>query len=149
MKKIIVTMIAALFISSAAFAQENKEQGKCCEKKCEQYNCCEKKCCDKNGDKKRCDKKFDKKDLVKMQTELTAKRYNLDEKQTAKLFELNQKYADIRKNYETDLQKIMTPVQYQQYQDDCKRHIMRGPHGIGGHHHKGGHHPQKDCKDKG
>ena len=149
MKKIIVTMMAALFINSSAFAQENKEQGKCCEKKCEQCNCCEKKCCDKNGDKKRCDKKFDKKDLVKMQTELTAKRYNLDEKQTAKLFELNQKYADIRKNYETDLQKIMTPVQYQQYQDDCKRHIMRGPHGMGGHHHKGGHHPQKDCKDKG
>lgn len=148
MKKLIMTMMAALFISSAVFAQENKEQDKCCQKKCEQCKCCEKKCCDKNGDKKRCDKKFDKKDLVKMQTELTAKRYNLDEKQTAELLELNQKYADIRKNYETDLQKIMTPEQYQQYQDDCKKHIMRGPHGIGRHHHKGGHHPQKDCKDK-
>ena len=29
MKKVIMTMMAALFISSAAFAQENKEQGKC------------------------------------------------------------------------------------------------------------------------
>ena len=38
MKKIIVTMMAALFINSSAFAQENKEQGKCCEKKCEQCN---------------------------------------------------------------------------------------------------------------
>ena len=44
MKKVIMTMMAALFISSAAFAQENKEQGKCCEKKCEQCKCCEKKC---------------------------------------------------------------------------------------------------------
>jgi len=146
MKKIIVTMMAALFINSSAFAQENKEQGKCCEKKCEQCNCCEKKCCDKNGDKKRCDKKFDKKDLVKMQTELTAKRYNLDEKQTAKLLELNQKYADIRKNYETDLQKIMTPEQFEQYKADCHKHGMRGHHGKGGHHHRDGHRPQKDSK---
>ena len=97
MKKVIMTMMAALFISSAAFAQENKEQGKCCEKKCEQCKCCEKKC----GDKKDCDKK----DFVKIQTEMTVKRYNLDEKQAAKLLDLNQKYADMRKNYETDLQK--------------------------------------------
>ena len=147
MKKVIMTMMAALFISSAAFAQENKEQDKCCEKKCEQSN----KCCDKKCDKKCCDKKFDKKfdkkDFVKMQTEMTVKRYNLDEKQAAKLLDLNQKYADMRKNYETDLQKIMTPEQFEQYKADCQKHGMRGHHGKGGPHHKDGHHPHKDCKE--
>ena len=159
-------MMAALFISSAAFAQDNKEQGKCCEKKCEQCKCCEKK-----GDKKCCDKKFDKKDFVKMQTEMTVKRYNLDEKQAAKLLDLNQKtvkrynldekqaaklldlnqkYADMRKNYETDLQKIMTPEQFEQYKADSHKHGpgMRGHHGKGGHHPKDGHHPHKDCDHK-
>ena len=126
-------MMAALFISSAAFAQENKEQGKCCEKKC--------------GDKKDCDKKFDKKDFVKMQTEMTVKRYNLDEKQAAKLLDLNQKYADMRKNYEADLQKIMTPEQFEQYKADRQKHGMRGHHGKGGPHHKDGHHPHNDCKE--
>ena len=146
MKKVIMTMMAALFISSEAFAQENKEQGKCCEKKCEQCKCCEKKC----GDKKDCDKKFDKKDFVKMQTEMTVKRYNLDEKQAAKLLDLNQKYADMRKNYETDLQKIMTPEQFEQYKADCHKHGhgMRGHHGKGGPHPKDGHHPKKDCDHK-
>ena len=176
MKKVIMTMMAALFISSAAFAQENKEQDKCCEKKCEQCKCCEKKCgnkkgCDKKFDKKfdkkdfvkmqtemtvkrnkkgcdkKFDKKFDKKDFVKMQTEMTVKRYNLDEKQAAKLLDLNQKYADMRKNYETDLQKIMTPEQFEQYKADCQKHGMRGHHGKGGPHHKDGHHPHKDCKE--
>ena len=139
MKKVIMTMMAALFISSAAFAQENKEQGKCCEQKCEQFKCCEKKC----GDKKDCDKK----DFVKIQTEMTVKRYNLDEKQAAKLLDLNQKYADMRKNYETDLQKIMTPEQFEQYKADSQKHGMRGHHGKGGPHHKDGHHPHKDCKE--
>ena len=133
MKKVIMTMMAALFISSAAFAQENKEQGKCCEKKCEQCKCCEKKC----GDKKDCDKKFDKKDFVKMQTEMTVKRYNLDEKQAAKLLDLNQKYADMRK----------TPEQFEQYKADRQKHGMRGHHGKGGPHHKDGHHPHNDCKE--
>ena len=91
MKKVIMTMMAALFISSAAFAQENKEQDKCCEKKCEQCKCCEKKCGNKKGCDKKFDKKFDKKDFVKMQNEMTVKRYNLDEKQAAKLLDLNQK----------------------------------------------------------
>ena len=147
MKKVIMTMMAALFISSAAFAQENKEQGKCCEQKCEQFKCCEKKCGDKKGCDKKFDKKFDKKDFVKMQTEMTVKRYNLDEKQAAKLLDLNQKYADMRKNYETDLQKIMTPEQFEQYKADCQKHGMRGHHGKGGPHHKDGHHPHKDCKE--
>ena len=147
MKKVLMTMMAALMISSAVFAQDNKEQAKCCEKKCEQSN----KCCDKKCDKKYCDKKFDKKfdkkEFVKMQTERTAKRYNLDEKQAAKLLELNQKYADLRNNYETDLQKIMTPEQFEQYKADCQKHGMRGHHGKGGPHHKDGHHPHKDCKE--
>ena len=147
MKKVIMTMMAALFISSAAFAQENKEQDKCCEKKCEQCKFCEKKCGDKKGCDKKFDKKFDKKDFVKMQTEMTVKRYNLDEKQAAKLLDLNQKYADMRKNYETDLQKIMTPEQFEQYKADCQKHGMRGHHGKGGPHHKDGHHPHKDCKE--
>ena len=142
-----MTMMAALFISSAAFAQENKEQDKCCEKKCEQCKCCEKKCGNKKGCDKKFDKKFDKKDFVKMQTEMTVKRYNLDEKQAAKLLDLNQKYADMRKNYETDLQKIMTPEQFEQYKADCQKHGMRGHHGKGGPHHKDGHHPHKDCKE--
>ena len=137
MKKVIMTMMAALFISSAAFAQEDKEQDKCCEKKCG----------DKKGCDKKFDKKFDKKDFVKMQTEMTVKRYNLDEKQAAKLLDLNQKYADMRKNYETDLQKIMTPEQFEQYKADCQKHGMRGHHGKGGPHHKDGHHPHKDCKE--
>ena len=147
MKKVIMTMMAALFISSAAFAQENKEQDKCCEKKCEQCKCCEKKCGNKKDCDKKFDKKFDKKDFVKMQTEMTVKRYNLDEKQAAKLLDLNQKYADMRKNYETDLQKIMTPEQFEQYKADCQKHGMRGHHGKGGPHHKDGHHPHKDCKE--
>ena len=147
MKKVLMTMMAALMISSAVFAQDNKEQAKCCEKKCEQSN----KCCDKKCDKKYCDKKFDKKfdkkEFVKMQTERTAKRYNLDEKQAAKLLELNQKYADLRNNYETDLQKIMTPEQFEQYKADRHKHGMRGHHGKGGHHHRDGHRPQKDSKE--
>ena len=147
MKKVIMTMMAALFISSAAFAQENKEQDKCCEKKCEQCKCCEKKCGNKKGCDKKFDKKFDKKDFVKMQTEMTVKRYNLDEKQAAKLLDLNQKYADMRKNYETDLQKIMTPEQFEQYKADRQKHGMRGHHGKGGPHHKDGHHPHNDCKE--
>ena len=138
MKKLLMTMMAAFVISSAAFAQENKEQAKCCEKKCEQCKCeqckCEKgKCC-----KMKCDKqgKCDKKDFVKFKTDCTAKRYNLDEKQAAQLLELNQKYADLMKNYDTDLQKIMTPEQYKQYQEDHQKFGKRGHHGKGhGHRH--------------
>ena len=138
MKKLLMTMMAAFVISSAAFAQENKEQAKCCEKKCEQCKCeqckCEKgKCC-----KMKCDKqgKCDKKDFVKFKTDRTAKRYNLDEKQAAQLLELNQKYADLMKNYDTDLQKIMTPEQYKQYQEDHQKFGKRGHHGKGhGHRH--------------
>lgn len=162
MKKLLMTMMAAFVISSAASAQENKDQAKCCEKckceqcKCEQCKCCEKKCdqckcCEKKGeqgkccemkgkcnhaDKKCCEKKCDKKDMVKFKTDRTVKRYNLDEKQAAKLLELNQKYADLKKNYDTDLQKIMTPEQYKQYQEDQQKFGKRGHRGKGhGHKH--------------
>jgi hypothetical protein len=133
MKKFLMTMMAAFVMTSAAFAQENKEQAKCCEKKCEQCKCqqckCEKgKCCEM--------KCSDKKDMVKFKTERTAKRYNLNEKQAAQLLELNQKYADLMKNYDTDLQKIMTPEQYKQYQEDHQKFGKRGHHGKGhGHKH--------------
>jgi hypothetical protein len=143
MKKLLMTMMAAFIMSSAAFAQENKEQTKCCEKKCEQCKCeqckCEKgKCCEMKCCEKKCDKqgKCDKKDFVKFKTDRTAKRYNLDEKQAAQLLELNQKYADLMKNYDTDLQKIMTPEQYKQYQEDHQKFGKRGHHGKGhGHKH--------------
>ncbi len=149
MKKLLMTMMAAFVISSAAFAQENKEQAKCCDKCGEQCKCeqckCDKKCCDKKDKccemkccEKKCDKqgKCDKKDFVKFKTDRTAKRYNLDEKQAAQLLELNQKYADLMKNYDTDLQKIMTPEQYKQYQEDHQKFGKRGHHGKGhGHKH--------------
>lgn len=133
MKKFLMTMMAAFVMTSAAFAQENKEQAKCCEKKCEQCKCqqckCEKgKCCEM--------KCSEKKDMVKFKTDRTAKRYNLNEKQAAQLLELNQKYADLMKNYDTDLQKIMTPEQYKQYQEDHQKFGKRGHHGKGhGHKH--------------
>lgn len=149
MKKLLMTMMAAFIMSSAAFAQENKEQTKCCDKCGEQCKCeqckCDKKCCDKKDKccemkccEKKCDKqgKCDKKDFVKFKTDRTAKRYNLDEKQAAQLLELNQKYADLMKNYDTDLQKIMTPEQYKQYQEDHQKFGKRGHHGKGhGHKH--------------
>ena len=149
MKKLLMTMMAAFIMSSAAFAQENKEQTKCCDKCGEQCKCeqckCDKKCCDKKDKccemkccEKKCDKqgKCDKKDFLKFKTDRTAKRYNLDEKQAAQLLELNQKYADLMKNYDTDLQKIMTPEQYKQYQEDHQKFGKRGHHGKGhGHKH--------------
>ena len=71
MKKILMTMMAAFIMSSAAFAQENKEQTKCCDKcgeqcKCEQCKCdkkccdkkdkcCEMKCCEKCGEQCKCE----------------------------------------------------------------------------------------------
>ena len=148
MKKFLMTMMAAFVMTSAAFAQENKEQAKCCDKKCEQCKCqqckcekgkcCEMKCSEKKCCEKKCDKqgKCDKKDMVKFKTERTAKRYNLNEKQAAQLLELNQKYADLMKNYDTDLQKIMTPEQYKQYQEDHQKFGKRGHHGkCHGHKH--------------
>lgn len=68
MKKYMFTMIAALLMSSAAFAQNDKKECKC-------------------GDQK------DKKEMVQHRTDKMVKKYALDEKQAAQLLELNTKYA--------------------------------------------------------
>ena len=70
MKKFMMTMIAAVLMSSAAFAQE--------EKKCE---------C-------KCNKKPDKTEMVKHRTDKIVKKYGLNDQQAASLLELNTKYAD-------------------------------------------------------
>lgn len=70
MKKMMMTMIAAVLMSSAAFAQE--------EKKCECKNC----------------KQPDKTEMVKHRTDKFAKKYGLNDQQAASLLELNTKYAD-------------------------------------------------------
>lgn len=70
MKKMMMTMIAAVLMSSAAFAQE--------EKKCECKN----------------SKQPDKTEMVKHRTDKFAKRYGLNDQQAASLLELNTKYAD-------------------------------------------------------
>lgn len=44
-----------------------------------------------NGEKQ--ERKFDQTEMIKKRTEGTAKKYGLNEEQTAKLLELNQKYA--------------------------------------------------------
>ena len=127
MKKMMMTMIAAVLMSSAAFAQE--------EKKCECKNC----------------KKPDKTEMVKHRTDKFAKKYGLNDQQAASLLELNTKYADKfggppelteeqkakfearrqemeanRKAYETELKKILTADQFKQYEADMKNHKGHG-----------------------
>ena len=62
-------MIAAVLMSSAAFAQEEKN----CESKCKQP---------------------DKTEMVKHRTDRVVKKYGLNDQQAASLLELNTKYAD-------------------------------------------------------
>ena len=69
MKKMMMTMIAAVLMSSAAFAQEEKK----CECKCKQP---------------------DKTEMVKHRTDRVVKKYGLNDQQAASLLELNTKYAD-------------------------------------------------------
>ena len=69
MKKMMMTMIAAVLMSSAAFAQEEKK----CECKCKQP---------------------DKTEMVKQRTDRVVKKYGLNDQQAASLLELNTKYAD-------------------------------------------------------
>ena len=64
-----MTMIAAVLMSSAAFAQEEKK----CECKCKQP---------------------DKTEMVKHRTDRVVKKYGLNDQQAASLLELNTKYAD-------------------------------------------------------
>ena len=68
MKKIFLTLAAAVLLSASAIAQDdNRRQER---------------------------PRMDRTEMLKMRTEQTAKQYNLDETQTAKLLELNTKYAD-------------------------------------------------------
>ena len=69
MKKMMMTLMAAVLISASAIAQEEKQ--------------------DKSPEKK-----FDKTEMVKRRTERTVKQYNLTDKQAKQLLELNNKYAD-------------------------------------------------------
>ncbi len=68
MKKIILALVAIMTMS-AAQAQDNQSE-------------------------KKGNRRFDKTEMVKQRTERTAKQYGLNEEQTAKLLELNTKYAD-------------------------------------------------------
>lgn len=68
MKKIFLTLAASFLLSASAIAQDdNRRQER---------------------------PRMDRTEMLKMRTEQTAKQYNLDETQTAKLLELNTKYAD-------------------------------------------------------
>ena len=68
MKKIFLTLAAAVLLSASAIAQDdNRRQQR---------------------------PRMDRTEMLKMRTEQTAKQYNLDETQTTKLLELNTKYAD-------------------------------------------------------
>ena len=142
-----ITMMAALLISTSAVAQEESKA-------------------------QRPEKKFDKTEMVKHRTDETVSRYKLNDKQAKKLLELNTKFADkmgprghrhggrfgrpgvgrppmppsdaqgqrpeppkddskmkerraeMEKNmkeYEAELQKIMTADQYKSYQEDQKK----------------------------
>ena len=159
MNQIVIAMIAAVMMSSAAFAQDNQEK------------------------KHRDGKRPDKTEMIKHRTDRVVEKYKLDDKQAAQLLELNTKYADKmggprgrhhgrhgrphgmkpgekpdantgatpqreknreefekmrkereanRKAYDAELQKIMNADQYKAYQDDMKKHGGRGPR----HHHK-------------
>ena len=67
MKKIVLTMIAAVMMSATAMAQQANPN---------------------NGERRQ----FDPKEMVKQRTDETAKKYGLNEEQTAKLLDLNTRY---------------------------------------------------------
>mgnify|MGYP002626982802 CR=1 FL=1 len=70
MKKLMMTMIAAVMMSSAAFAQDNQKECKCSEKKA------------------------DNTEMVKHRTDKMVKKYGLNDQQAAQLLEVNTKYSD-------------------------------------------------------
>lgn len=70
MKKMIMTLMAAVLVSSAALAQDDKQKGQ------------------------RPEKKFDKTEMIKHRTDKTVKKYKLDDKQAKQLLELNTEYAE-------------------------------------------------------
>ena len=147
MRRMTLTMMAALLITTSVVAQEEKNEP-------------------------REPRKFDKTEMVKHRTNETVSRYKLSDKQAKQLLELNTKYADklaprgphhlghhgrpgagrppmppkdakadrpeppkddskmqehrkeMEKNmkaYDAELKKIMTAEQYKSYQDDMKK----------------------------
>lgn len=70
MKKIIITMMAAMLVSVSAVAQEQSKK------------------------EQRPERKFNKTEMVKHRTDETVSRYKLTDKQAKQLLELNTKYAD-------------------------------------------------------
>ena len=70
MKKIIMTMAAAIMISASVTAQDNKQDGQ------------------------KPERKYDKTEMVKKRTDDAVKRYGLNDKQAKQLLDLNTKYAD-------------------------------------------------------
>lgn len=152
MRKLLMTMIAAVLMGSVAYAQGDKKECKCEEKK-------ECKCeCQDKKDRKHHDKKFDKKNFAQHRTDRMVKKYGLDEKQAAQLLELNTKYSgkigplghrhktdaetgatdqqpqekkrpeltEEQKAYNTELQKIMTDEQFKKYRADKEKYGGRG-----------------------
>ena len=143
MKQIMMTLLAAVMISTAAVAQ------------------------DKSGNKPLVDNKR-KQEMVKHRTDKMVEDYKLDDKQAKKLLDLNTKYADkmrphphghhgphgkkgerleppkgdrqdrrkemdeTMKAYDAELQKIMTPEQFEKYKADMKKHREKGPKGPQG-----------------
>ena len=69
MKKMMLSLMAAMLIGTTAVAQEESQA-------------------------QRPEKKFDKTEMVKNRTDKTVKRYGLNDKQAKQLLELNTKYAD-------------------------------------------------------
>ena len=69
MKKMMLSLMAAMLIGTTAVAQEESQT-------------------------QRPEKKFDKTEMVKNRTDKTVKRYGLNDKQAKQLLELNTKYAD-------------------------------------------------------
>ena len=152
MKKMIVTMMAALLVSTTAMSQEQENP-------------------------QRPQRKFDKTEMVKHRTDETVSRYKLNDKQAKQLLELNTKYADKMmprgphhhghhgagrppmppkddkaqrpeppkddskmqehrkemeanmKAYDAELKKILTDDQYKSYQADQKKMREKGPRG--------------------
>ena len=152
MKKMIVTMMAALLVSTTAMSQEQKNP-------------------------QRPERKFDKTEMIKHRTDETVSRYKLNDKQAKQLLELNTKYADKMgprgphrhghhgagrppmppkddkaqkpeppkddskmqerrkemeanmKAYDAELKKIMTDDQYKSYQADQKKMREKRPRG--------------------
>lgn len=159
MKKLMMTMVAAVLMSATATAQNE-------------------------GQDKRPEKKFDKTEMIKHRTDEMVKRYQLNDKQAKQLLDLNTKYADkmrphggphhhgpkggpgrppkdgkdvkgqrpeppkdgkgpkadrqqmeeTMKAYDAELQKIMTADQFKAYQADMqKRREHHGPRNHQGH----------------